>query len=122
MKNEGATYQSNDLFTTVVLVLFPLYFLLKIVLVSSYTYSVYLLNNFISSSTELARAEFVSSLNFSDGLSLYNIILFILCAVSFFIFPFFVFTGHSRSWLKYGKQANQMVRILVRIGKDFPRL
>jgi hypothetical protein len=85
MKNEGATYQSNDLFTTVVLVLFPLYFLLKIVLVSSYTYSVYLLNNFISSSTELARAEFVSSLNFSDGLSLYNIILFILCAVSFSI-------------------------------------
>ena len=83
MKNEGVIYQSNDLFATVVLVLFPLYFLLKIVLASSYTYSVYLLNNFVSSSSELARTEFISSLNFSDSLARYNIILFILCAVSF---------------------------------------
>ena len=83
MKNEGATYQSNDLFTTIVLVLFPLYFLFKIVFVSSYTHSVYLLNNFISSPSELARTEFISSLNFIDSMARYNIILFILCAVSF---------------------------------------
>jgi len=83
MKNKGTTFQSNDLFTTIVLVLFPLYFLLEIVFVSSYTYSVYLLNKFINSPSEFVRVEFVNSLNFIDSMAGYNITLFILCAVSF---------------------------------------
>ncbi|HBD9376212.1 TPA: DUF4328 domain-containing protein [Legionella pneumophila] len=83
MRIEGTTYQSNALFTTAVLIFFSLFFLLKIILVSSYMYSIYLLNNLINSPSELIRQDFISSLNFSDSMTRYNVIIFILCAVSF---------------------------------------
>ena len=76
-------YKSNDLFTTAVLVFFSLYFLLKIVLITAYTYSVYLLNKYASEPSEFIRQDIVSLLDFNNSMTRYNIVIFILCAISF---------------------------------------